>query len=383
MQPATNYIIGNWDRAGSDLPPSQYDRRNITGTRFIEVSAAVDSPQTVLSTTTPPITVSADMTNYKEYFSYNEDTSFRVFTIGLESFSIRHYYDGITAANGFQEVNREPIAIDCQELTNPIGARYLTLCPSDYGQGLAGAISISRFDLPSKLTFVIGLVNPIASDETIYSPNATRVSDPVWTSQFIKSITVRFWVRANYERNLLGVYGLPGANKGVGISVTEQSRFPGGAGANNRQTPPSLQSLFGGGAGDGAGDLAQVIGRIEETAGEVLNAVGASSLAIEEKPEGKSEDEPESKKRKRGDSGFSTGEPMEKRGRGRPPKVPRAPQPPEPVEGSKTKGPFAKVGRPTLEETEGRRRHRERLIAAMSGLPESPIEVVPQEGFVL
>jgi len=223
---ATNFIFQK-PVDDSMLPPSQYDRRNATGLRFIEVGFDLPAAATNdynLPFFTPPVEISFPLSKLDAEFAYDPATTFRIVTVGLESYSVRRIYaepDATPPVPGFTESTREPIAISCPQLQDQIQTRYLTILPNDQGQGLSGAVSVNLLGkLPGSLTFIAGLVNPLPNDDTIYNFNAPRIAPgvaaPNWASQYVRSLTLRLYVKASYEVNYIPFVGFPHAGKITG-----------------------------------------------------------------------------------------------------------------------------------------------------------------------
>lgn len=199
----------------TDLPPNQMDPRNITGVRYIEINLYSPKPPTNeppvlpgLPPGTAPDTVIYPTVDLARQFAYPYSDLYRTITIGLESYSVVHYEE-------FEEVNRVPIAVTCSELTGDSGTRYLTTLSQDSANGLFGAANISfTGKFPPQFTFGVGMLDFNPFNNTLYNYNTTQVL-PQGNSgviiglpcQYIKAIQVRFFLRAQFEKMAIPVFG--------------------------------------------------------------------------------------------------------------------------------------------------------------------------------
>lgn len=260
---ATNFLFQQPSDPNS-LPPSQYDARNALGLRFLEVGFALTEFN--LPDFVRPDEYSVSLSEIAEAFSYDPSKTFRNVTIGVESYSIRH-------DDQFVESEREPVAVAIPQIDDTIGTRYTFIAPNDSGQALAGAISVNILGkLPGSITFRVGLINPLPNDKNIYNFNAPRTtSAPFWASQFIRSLTVRFYVKASFEPNYIPAIGFPVGGMQHGLRGKIQ-------GVNSVPVPEQGISV----SGDGGSATARKVGRNVVFAPSVSNVVSATeSVAVE------------------------------------------------------------------------------------------------------
>jgi len=183
---------------------------NVSGTRYIEIGIPIPNAP-LLAEGSAPNTVVFDMSEIIADFSYDPVKTFRVVTIGLESYSIRHRW----GVGSFEEQFREPIVVVSPELQAHTKSRYVAMLPNDFGQGLSGAASVSLTGkLPSSLYFQVGLMDSDPRSSAVYNFNADRLG--AWDSQFVREITVRFYLKVAFEPNRISVVGLPSANRRAG-----------------------------------------------------------------------------------------------------------------------------------------------------------------------
>lgn len=204
-----------------NLPLEQYDGRNITGTRYLEIGGEFDISDINGQTGNQnPVHITVGIQDQLSLFDYDPAYSFRVITFGLESYSIRHSWNtvgGTGTPDGFVEVEREPIALICPQLTANTASRYFTLLPNDSGIGLFGAAQVSFFDknIPKNLDITLALLNPNPTDSKAYNFNVNRLGatdTPSWSSQYIRAITVRLFIKATFQPNRIPVVGLNNQN---------------------------------------------------------------------------------------------------------------------------------------------------------------------------
>ena len=202
-----------------NLPLEQYDGRNVTGTRFLEVGGTFNITDiNGLTGNKNPVSISVGIQDQIALFEYDPAYTFRVISIGLESYSIRHQWNsvgGTGVPDGFVETTREPIAVICPQLTVNTASRYFTLLPSDSGIGLAGSAQVAFHDknIPKALDITFALLNPNPSDQTPYNFNVNReTTEPYWSSQYIRSLSLRFFIKASFQPNRVPVVGLNNQN---------------------------------------------------------------------------------------------------------------------------------------------------------------------------
>ena len=226
--------------ACSTLPASQYDARNVTGTRFFELGLTFDFPIPasfpVSAAQADSNRVSIPIQDQLQQFSFNHSQTFRILTVGIESYSIRRIWNTAAdpnPANGFVETDREPVCIVCPQLQTNTKSRYFCMLPSDFGQGLSGGAQVSFIEgnFPNQLDFNVCLLNPIPTDETAYSVNQTRTVAPVWIAQYIRSLTLRLFIKATFEPAQIPVFGVnanSGLDHGGGMGLPHSQTMGGG-----------------------------------------------------------------------------------------------------------------------------------------------------------
>lgn len=235
-----------------NLPLNQYDARNVTGIRFLEIGSTFNTDDVNgLTGNAQPFHISVPIQDQLALFSYDPACSFRTITVGLESYSVRHFYNtvgGTGPLDGFTEIYREPIAIVCPQLQVNTASRFFTMLPNDFGQGLAGAAQVSFVDanFPRTLDFFVGLLNPIPRDGNLYNFNVNRLTvEPLWYSQYIRSLTLRLFVKVAFEPNRIPVVGLGNKNMispygggGAGPAGPYASGFSSSGSAGGRAVKP-------------------------------------------------------------------------------------------------------------------------------------------------
>lgn len=199
------------------LPLSQYDRRNVSSLRFLEVgfnlqSVANQAVRYQLPADTPPDELTFSLADIIGEYAFDRNKTFRILTIGLDNYSVRHEYPEGNDP-GFEESKRQPIAIQIPQLMRH-KERYVALLPNDFSYGLGSSVNLSfTSDAPSSLTFRVGVLNADPRDERLYNFNANRfglnpaTTNAIWHSQFITQITVRFFIRASFEPNYIPIAG--------------------------------------------------------------------------------------------------------------------------------------------------------------------------------
>ena len=219
-------------------------------------------------------------------FSYDPAVTNRVVTIGIDSYSIRHTLATVAAPDGFSEDIREPIAISIPQLQADTDARYTTLLANDFSLGVSSQSSVSLLGkMPSTLSFIIGLANPIPTDATIYHFNAPRLSPavpaPNWSSQYVRAFTIRFYVKVSYEPNHIPFMSAPrgvGAMGDSGASAMKAmiaSLSVNSGGGSSNQQPPSAPAML-----TAASDISQAVAGMLCTLGVQSAPLGDAAAAV-------------------------------------------------------------------------------------------------------
>lgn len=250
----------------NSLPPSQYDQRNIIGTRFLELgwsepyNTGVDPPVPIIDTTQrDPLRIRVSTQSISELFHHDPSFTFRVLTVGLDTYYVKR-------RNVPNQL--EPIAIRCEALQRNAGGRYMLLIPNDFAQP-GGATNSTTFSfvghLSPTLEFELGIVNPAPSDLALYPFNTPRTeSAPFFPSQDIYSVLIRLYFKATFEPNYIP-FNPPLRGIGAGGVCGAPDKRPkgyGGAGVHIEQGT--------------AGGSASAMGILT---GVHTSAVGASALA--------------------------------------------------------------------------------------------------------
>lgn len=212
MQPPSE--VGRSGLDAADLPTNQFDRRNVTGTRFIEIGGILDQAVPI---ETEPFRLVFSTSDLDEHYAYDRQSAMRILTFGLDSFSFQRFA-------AVPEQDREPLILAAPQLVN--GSRYFCSMPNDQGQGLAGAVVVNLLGpLPGQITFELGLMNPDPRDTRVYPTNAARVATvppaaflppPYWADQEIRSFYIRLFVKVTFEPYRIPVRGPAGGTVGAG-----------------------------------------------------------------------------------------------------------------------------------------------------------------------
>lgn len=199
--------------APGQLPPNQYDPRNVSATRFIEVIYNFKEPKFPLISDPPTYVIPTS--EFAVDYAYDRARSFRTLSIGLDSYSISHYGDlpgPVPPANvGFKEADRVPLVLVCPELQVDSGARYLKLIVNDSAEGLFVSSSTNMIgSFPPYYSFQLGVLDVRDPGNTkIFNPNSEGIYDDgtAKVSQQLKNVIIRFFLKINFEPNQIPVFG--------------------------------------------------------------------------------------------------------------------------------------------------------------------------------
>lgn len=223
---APGFFVGtgaNILEANKSLPSSQFDARNLTSTRYVEIG--ITFPDPVTSVTAEKISRSADLSSLAQEMYYDKSLMYRYSTFGLDSFII-------SRDSSFNEADRQPLAINIPQLSSQTESRYTFLLAVDNNILPSSSSTTIIGPLPQNLTIEFGCLNVNPLDSKLYAPNTPRTDPFVMASQQLKTVLVRFYVKTVFEPNFIAYIGIQNASLAASVSssysVNEPSSRTGG-----------------------------------------------------------------------------------------------------------------------------------------------------------